>query len=169
VKTHKNDWADAEAIAEAVTRPMMRFVPVKAVEQQDLQAYHRARERVVKARTAFVNEIRGLASEYGIVLPQGVTTCRHTCMATLEAERTKVTSLSTALFVQLFEAFCALEKRLASYTAKIEALGVVYPVCQRLMTIPRIGSLTATALVAAVSVAAVSDVNHRKNGRLFAA
>ncbi|HEX8936257.1 MAG TPA: IS110 family transposase, partial [Pseudonocardiaceae bacterium] len=67
VKSHKNDPADAEAICEAVTRPTMRFVPIKEVEQQDLQALHRARERVVKARTALVNEIRGLLGEYGIV------------------------------------------------------------------------------------------------------
>jgi transposase len=70
VKSHKNDPADAEAICEAVTRPTMRFVPIKEVEQQDLQSLHRARERVVKARTALVNEIRGLLAEYGIVLPQ---------------------------------------------------------------------------------------------------
>jgi hypothetical protein len=63
VKTNKNDWADTEAICEAVTRPTMRFVPIKEVEQQDLQSLHRARERVVKARTALVNEIRGLAME----------------------------------------------------------------------------------------------------------
>jgi len=60
VKSHKNDPADAEAICEAVTRPTMRFVPIKEIDQQDLQALHRARERVVKARTALVNEIRGL-------------------------------------------------------------------------------------------------------------
>jgi transposase len=63
VKSHKHDPADAEAICEAVTRPTMRFVPIKEVEQQDLQALHRARERVVKARTALVNEIRGLLGE----------------------------------------------------------------------------------------------------------
>ena len=83
VKSNKHDPADAEA----VTRPTMRFVPIKEVDQQDLQSLHRARERVVKARTALVNEIRGLGSEYGIVLPQGVTTFRHMFMATLEAKR----------------------------------------------------------------------------------
>jgi len=68
VKTNKNDLRDAEAIAEAVTRPSMRFVPIKNVEQQDLQALHRVRERLMGARTALVNEIRGLLAEYGIVL-----------------------------------------------------------------------------------------------------
>src|SRR4030095_12479656 len=70
VKANKNDPADAEAICEAVTRPTMRFVPIKEVEQQDLQAFHRPRARVSKARTALVNEIRGLGSEYGFVLAQ---------------------------------------------------------------------------------------------------
>jgi transposase len=164
VKSNKTDPADAEAICEAVTRPTMRFVPVKEVDQQDFQAFHRARARVVKARTALVNEIRGLLAEYGIVLPQSVTKFRHTFLATLEAERAKLTPLSTELFGQLYDEFGALEKRLAYYTAKIEAIGAAHPVCQRLMTIPGIGPLTATALVAAVSNASAF-----KNGRQFAA
>src|SRR5215217_2372369 len=117
VKSNKNDPADAEAICEAVTRPTMRFVPVKEIDQQDLQALHRARERVVKARTALVNEIRGLLAEYGIVLPPSVTKFRHTFLAPLEAERAKLTALSQELFGHLDEEFCALEKRLAYYTA----------------------------------------------------
>jgi transposase len=72
VKSPKNDARDAEAICEAVTRPTMHFVPIKRVEQQDLQALHRVRERLIKARTASVNEIRGLLSEYGMILPQEV-------------------------------------------------------------------------------------------------
>jgi transposase len=75
-KANKNDLRDAEAIAEAVTRPTMRFVPVKSVEQQDLQALHRVRERLMKARTALINETRGLLHEYGIVVPQGAATFR---------------------------------------------------------------------------------------------
>lgn len=69
VKSNKHDTVDAEAIAEAVTWPTMRFVPIKEVDQQDLQSFHRAREQVIKARTALVNEIRGLLGEYGVVLP----------------------------------------------------------------------------------------------------
>jgi transposase len=164
VKSNKNDPADAEAICEAVTRPTMRFVPIKEIEQQDLQALHRARERVVKARTALVNEIRGLLAEYGIVLPQSVTKFRHAFIATLEAEQTKLTPLSTEIFTQLYEEFGALEKRLAYYSAKLEAISAAHPVCQRLETIPGIGPLTATTLVAAVS-----DTSAFKNGRQFAA
>jgi transposase len=164
VKSNKNDTVDAEAIAEAVMRPTMRFVPIKGIEQQDLQSLHRARERVVKARTALVNEIRGLLGEYGIVLPQSVAKFRHTFLPTLEAERTKFTALSHALFEQLYDEFCVLEKRLAYYNEKLEAIGEAHPVCQRLRTVPGIGPLTATALVAAVS-----DASHFKNGRQFAA
>ena len=164
VKSNKNDPADAEAICEAVTRPTMRFVPLKERDQHDLQALHRARERVVKARTALVNEIRGLVAEYGIVLPQSVTKFRSGFLATLEAERAKLTALSQELFGQLYEAFCALEKRLAYYTEKLEAISAAHPVCQRLETIPGIGPLTATALIAAVS-----ETSAFKNGRQFAA
>jgi transposase len=164
VKSHKHDPADAEAICEAVTRPTRRFVPLKEVEQQDLQALHRARERVVKARTALVHAIRGLLGEYGIVLPQSGTKFRHTFMATLEAERAKLTALSQELFRQLYEEFCALEQRLAYDTEKLEALSAAHPVCQRLETLPGIGPLIATALVAAGS-----ETSAFKHGRQFAA
>jgi transposase len=164
VKSNKNDTVDAEAIAEAVTRPTMRFVPLKGMAQQDLQSLHRARERVVKARTALVNEIRGLLGEYGVVLPQSVAQFRQTFLPTLEAEQAKFTPLSQELFAQLYDEFCTLEKRLAYYNEKLAALGDAHPVCQRLRTIPGVGPLTATALVAAVS-----DASHFKNGRQFAA
>jgi transposase len=164
VKSNKNDPADAEAICEAVTRPTMRFVPIKTVDQQDLQALHRVRERVVKARTAVVNEIRGLLSEYGIVLPQSVAKFRRTFTATLEAERAKLTALGWELFEQLYDEFCALDKRLTAYNDKMAAIGAAHPVCQRLLTIPGVGPLTATALVAAVS-----EATQFKNGRQFAA
>ena len=71
VKGSKNDAAGAEGIYEAAMRPTMRFVPVKSIEQQDLQSLHRARERVVCARTALINHMRGLLAEYGVILPQG--------------------------------------------------------------------------------------------------
>src|SRR5688500_5856909 len=93
VKTNKHDMADAEAIGEAVTRPTMRFVPIKELTQQDLQALPRVRERLVKARTALINEIRGVLSEYGIILPQGVTKFRQVLLPMLEKEQAKLTTL----------------------------------------------------------------------------
>ena len=164
VKSHTNDMRDAEAIAEAVTRPSMRFVPVKEVAQQDIQALHRVRERLVTARTALVNEMRGLLAEYGIVLPQGLAKFRQALVGTLEAEQTKLTPLGQELFHKLFDELGRLEAALASYQEKLEALAHTHPVCQRLLTIPGIGPLTATVLMAAVG-----DAQVFKNGRQFAA
>jgi transposase len=164
VKSNKNDSRDAEAIAEAVTRPTMRFVPVKDVDQQDIQALHRVRERLMGERTALVNEVHGLLHEYGIVMPKGVAKFRQAVVGTLEAEQDKLTPLSQEMFWKLVEEFGALEKQLAYYQEKLEALATTHPECQRLMTIPGIGPLSATALVAAVS-----DASAFKNGRQFAA
>jgi transposase len=164
VKSNKNDMRDAEAIAEAVTRPTMRFVPTKDVEQQDIQALHRVRERLIGERTALVNEVHGLMHEYGIVLPKGVAKFRQAVVDTLESEKEKLTALSQEMFWKVVEEFVALEKQLAYYQAKLEALATSHPECQRLMTIPGIGPLTATALVAAVG-----NMGVFKNGRQFAA
>ena len=164
VKSNKNDRRDAEAIAEAVTRPTMRFVPIKDVEQQDIQALHRVRERLIGERTALVNEVHGLMHEYGIVLPKGVAKFRQAVVDKLESEKDKLTALSQEMFWKLVEEFAALEEQLAYYQEKLEALATTHPECQRLMTIPGIGPITATALVAAVG-----DVGVFKNGRQFAA
>ena len=108
VKSPKHDGRDAEAICEAVTRPTMRFVPIKRIEQQDLQALHRIRERLIKTRTALVNEIRGLLSEYGIVLPQSIAKFRALIVEKLEDNQAKLTALSTEVFQRLSEEFLAL-------------------------------------------------------------
>src|SRR4029450_4954238 len=151
VKSNKNDMRDTEAIGAGVTRPTMRFVPTKEVDQQDIQALHRVRERLIGARTALVNEIHGLLHEYGIVVPTGVAKFRQTVVGKLEADKAKLTPLSQEMFGKLIDEFAALEKQLAYYQEKLEALATTHPECQRLMTIPGIGPLTATALVAAVS------------------
>jgi transposase len=164
VKSPKNDARDAEAICEAVTRPTMRFVPIKRVEQQDLQALHRIRERLITARTALVNEIRGLLNEYGIVLPQSLAKFRALIVDKLEADQAKLTALSTEVFWHLYDEFLAVEKRLAYYDEKLAAIGQAHPECQRLQTIPGIGPVSATALIAAIG-----DVTQFKNGRQLAA
>jgi transposase len=142
VKSPKNDARDAEAICDAVTRPTMRFVPIKQLEQHDLQALHRVREQLVKARTALVNEIRGLLSEYGIILPQSITKFRTSVVRQLEDERAKLTSVSTEVFWHLYGAFLALEQRVAYDNEKLYALARAHPVCQRV----RVGGETGTAL-----------------------
>src|SRR6201982_2597303 len=164
VKSNKNDSRDAEAIAEAATRPTMRFVPIKDVAQQDLQAPHRVRERLMGERTALVNEVHGLLNEYGIVIPKGVSKFRQAVVGKLESEQDKLTPLSQEMFWKLVDEFAALEKQLTYYQEKLEALSTTHPECQRLMRIPGIGPLSATALVAAVS-----DASAFKNGRQFAA
>src|SRR5919106_2138900 len=164
VKANKNDMRDAEAIAEAVTRPTMRFVPIKDIDQQDIQALHRVRERLIGARTALINEVHGLMQEYGIVIPTGVSKFRQAVVEKLETEKDKLTPLSQEMFWKLIKEFAALEERIAAYQEQLETLAKLHPECQRLMTIPGIGPITATALIAAVG-----DMGVFKNGRQFAA
>src|ERR671929_1199603 len=115
VKTNKNDSRDAEAIAEAVTRPTMRFVPIQDVAQQDIQALHRVRERLMGERTALVHEVHGLLHEYGIVIPTGVSKFRQAVGSKREAEKDKLTPLSQEMLWKLVEEFTALEAQLAYY------------------------------------------------------
>jgi len=142
VKSNQHDMADAEAIGEAVTRPTMRFVTIKEVAQQDLQALHRIRERLVKARTALIHEMRGLLGEYGIVLPKGIAQFRQALLSTLTQEQAKLTELSRNVFRQLHEEWLALEQRLAYDHAQLDAICQADPACRRLLTIPGVGPLT---------------------------
>ena len=163
-KANKNASRDAEAIAEAVTRPTRRFVPLKDVAQQDLQALQRVRERLSGARTALVHEVHGLLHEYGIVIPKGVAKFRQAVVGKLESDKDKLTPLSQELFWKLVDEFALLEKPLASYQEKLAIVATTHPECQRLMTMPGVGPLTATALVAALS-----DASACKHGRQCAA
>jgi transposase len=164
VKSNKNDVVDAEAITEAAQRPTMRFVPVKTTQQQDIQAVHRVRERLVKNRTALVNQCRGLLLENGIAIRQG----RHHLQRQLPDI---VENLSGALSALLVELLRALSEELAGLTQRIEALDRrleeisrdIEP-CARLLSIPGVGYLTATAMFAAVGNGA-----EFKNGRHLAA
>jgi len=123
VKSPQNDACDAEALCEAVTRPTMRVVPITRVEPQDLQALQRIRERLIKARTALVNEIRGLLNEYGIVLPQSIARFRALIVDKLEDDQAKLTALGTEVFWHLYDEFLAVEKRLAYDDEKLVAIG----------------------------------------------
>ncbi len=139
VKSNTNDSRDAEAIAEAVTRPTMRCVPAKDVEQQDIQALHRVRERLIGERTALVHAVHGLMQEYGIVIPKGVSKFRQAVVGKLAAEKDKLTPLSQEMLWQLVEECATLGKQLAYDQEQLEALATTHPECQRLMTIPGIG------------------------------
>jgi transposase len=160
----KHHTRDAEAIGEAVPRPTMRVVPIKQLGPRDLQALHRVRERPVRAHTALVNEVRGLLSEDGMILPQGMVKFRPSVVRQLEDEQAKLTSLRPETVRHLYNEFLALEQRVASYHEKLQALARAHPVCQRVQAIPGIGPLTATAILAAVP-----DATHVKNGRQLAA
>lgn len=150
VKSNKNDAHDAEAIVEAAQRPNMRFVAVKSVEQQDALCLHRVRERLIRGRTALVNEIRGLLHEYGVVVPQGIKKLRSALPEILEQDDNQLSDLGRKLFSQLYLELCGFDKRVEIYNAKIEAQSKSSEVCQKIMKIPGVGPLTATAIVASV-------------------
>jgi transposase len=164
VNANKTDLRDAEAMAEAVTRPTMRVVAVKSVAPQDVQALHRVRERLMQARTALINEMRGRLHEDGMIVPQGAAALRTHVLAKVATEDAKLTPQSLGLFRRLREELDALEARVATSDAPLAQVAQTPPVCPRLMTIPGLGELTATALVAAVS-----DAAQFTNGRQFAA
>jgi transposase len=142
----------------------MRFVPVKSIEQQDILALHRVRERLVKARTALANELRGLMTEYGVVLPKGIDLLARRCAEVLLKQTTLFTNMARQTFYELLDEIHALDERIDRYDKKLETLSRTHPVCQRLMTVPGVGPITASAVVAAVG-----DASAFKNGRQFSA
>ena len=164
VKGAKNDARDAEAICEAALRPHMRFVPLKGQEQLDIQALHRAREQLVRWRTALINQTRGLLAEYGVVLPQGAWRFRREVAAVLDAPSSELTALATELFRSRLDQLRELEARLATLDRRLVALCRGSEVCRRLAALPGVGPIIATALVAAVG-----DARQCRCGRDLAA
>jgi transposase len=164
VKGNKNDYNDAEAIAEAGQRPTMRYVPIKTVEQQDIQNLHRQRERIKKDRNALVNQTRGLLAEYGVVINKGVPAVRHHLPLILEDAENGLTTLSRELFAELLEELRVLDERFTYCGRRINALNQTNDVCQRLDEILGIGPITASA-----TYAAAGDGKEFVNGRHFSA
>ena len=150
VKTNKNDYIDAEAIAEAVGRPRMRFVPIKSDEQLDMQSMHRARERWVRNRTALLNQIRGLLLERGITIRKGPRQAEEALPTILEDAETNLTGMMRQLLGRLTSELKQLEVQIAEIDAIIAGKADDQEACQRLMAIPGIGPITATAIVSAV-------------------
>ena len=150
VKTNKSDYIDAEAIAEAVGRPTMRFVPIKTDDQLDLQSLHRVRERWVMRRTAVVNQIRGLLLERGITLRKGGCNLDAALPGILEDGTSKLSGGVRLLLAQLKLELDQLAIRLQEADALVQKTAQESEVCRRLDAIPGIGPLTATALVAAI-------------------
>lgn len=164
VKSNKNDANDAQAICEAVSRPSMRFVAVKTVEQQAVLSLHRAREGFVKQRSATANQIRGLLAEFGLVLPQGI---RHV-PARVPALLEQATERLAGPFIELIHTLVGHLRHLDEHVKAIEREILRWhrmdPVSTRLEQIPGIGPITASALAASVG-----DPTLFKNGRQLAA
>jgi transposase len=144
-KSNKNDFIDAEAIAEAVTRQNMRFVPIKTDDQLDLQALHRVRDRLVSRRTALINQIRGFLLERGIVFRKGPAYLRR-------------------LLSDLWQEWKQLQADIEAISEEMEQISVSDAACQRLREIPGVGPLVATA-----TVAAIGNGTAFRRGREFAA
>lgn len=150
VKSGKNDANDAEAICEAVSRPNMRFVSVKTVEQQVMQAEHRIRARLIKARTALSNEIRGLLAELGIVVPASLWKLRRALPEILEDGENGLPESFRSLLSQLGDELRALDGNITEYDARIAQAAREDDRIKRLLEIEGIGPVVASALVAAV-------------------
>lgn len=164
LKTNKNDFNDAEAICEAASRPTMRYVSSKTMEQQDIQLLHRIRQRQVQQRTALVNQIRGQLLEYGIAIPKGINQVRSQLAGILEDAENELTPRARFLFDALRQELSVLDNRIKQADNQVTQLSNEHPDCQRLMAIPGIGPMTATALVSAIG-----DANNFKNGRELSA
>ena len=164
LRRQKNDAADAEAICEAVTRPTMRFVPIKSAERQGVLVLHRTRELLVRQRTMLINAIRGHCAEFGIIAPQGARRASELVEHVRQAQAVELPELARSALLQLagqLDALAAeihgLERRLLAWHRQDQA-------SQRLATIPGVGIITATALAAAVT-----DPGLFRSGREFAA
>jgi transposase len=162
VRGAKNDAVDAEAIFGAASRPTMRLVPVKTIAQQDVQALHRIRERLVGARTALINQTRGLLAEYGIVLPKGPA--RLAAEGPNSVAGADLSDLAREVFAALVNQLRDLETRIEALDQRLAAICRKDDACRRLAALPGVGPVIATALVASVD-----DGRHFSSGRQLAA
>ncbi len=163
VKNNKNDARDAEAISEAVTRPTMRFVPIKTAEQQNLIALHTMRSQVVSRRTQVSNCLRGLLAEQGIICAQGHAALRR-CLMDILAGDLKAFQAIPFWMSDLHAELMSLDDRVKAYDAELKRNSAVSEVAQRLLTIPGVGQVTAGAIEAKIGGA-----NCFKSGRDMAA
>ena len=150
LKGQKNDYNDAEAIAEAALRPNLRLVKEKSQDQLDLQACHRVRSRLVSRRTATINQIRAFLIEQGIAVRAGARALRNSLFAILENRKDEISPRTAKLILGLYEDWCHLDERIESVTEEIESLGKAEAKCQRLISVPGVGPLISTGIVAAI-------------------
>lgn len=164
VKSNKNDAADAEACCEAVQRPGMRFVPTKTVEQQAAIALHRIRDHLVRQRTGTINALRGNLAEYGIVAPVMRTGLKQLFELVMDEEDPSIPADLKPLLKMLIEEIQAVDSRIAELDRRMKDVARASEACRRLIEVPGIGPLIATAVVAAVD-----DDQRFTSGRHFAA
>lgn len=164
VKRGKSDAIDAEAICEAVTRPTMRFVAVKSEEQQGILFLHRARDMVVRQRTQLSNMLRGLLGEFGIVIAQGIGSAIKFAKAVLDGDRPNIPEIAVDVLVNLSNQMVALHLRILWYEKRMRLEARKDPRVMLLRTIPGVGPITASAIVATAG-----DGHQFRNGREFAA
>jgi transposase len=150
VKSNKNDARDAEAICEAMSRPGMRFVTVKTVAQQDIQATHRIRAELIRQRTAKANQVRGLMAEYGLVAPKHLSSLRAAIPCWLEDAENGLTGDFRTLLHGVWEDLRALDDRVGEMDQVIKRLAENHEDCVRLQQLRGIGPMTSTAMVATV-------------------
>jgi transposase len=149
-KGQKNDFRDAEAIAEAVQRPTMKFVATKTAEQLDLQALHRVRERLVSQRTGIINQIRAFLLERGIAVRQGRLFLRAALPHLLAAPPEIVSPRMLHLIEDLAGDWRRLDERIQTLSDEIEAIARRDVGCERLMSVPGVGPIVSSAMVAAI-------------------
>ncbi|KQN85144.1 transposase, partial [Sphingomonas sp. Leaf67] len=164
VKRGKTDAADAEAICEAVTRPTMRFVPVKSPEQQAALSMHRARDLLVKQRTQLVNMVRALLAEFGINIPQGIRLALEMARKIIDGEAPPVPREAAKIAGRLSQQALDTHAQLREIDLDLLAWQRTNDTARRLMSIPGIGPIGATALAASVT-----DASQFRSGREFAA
>jgi transposase len=164
VRRQKNDGNDAEAICTAARQPHIPFVPKKTVEQQDIQALHRARQRMVNHRTAVVSQIRGLLLDRGFAMAKSITRARRLVPEILADTTNELTALAREAISELYDLFRDLDRRIASFDKKIDRIFLESEPCRRIATIKGVGPKTATAIIAAIG-----DGSEFKNGRHLAA
>jgi transposase len=157
VKGQKNDYNDAEGIAEAAMRPNLTTVAEKSQEQLDLQALHRVRSRLVSRRTATINQIRAFLIEQGIAVRTGARALRNSLFAILKNRESEISQRMTSIIVGLYEDWLSLDKRIESVTLEIEKISEVETNCERLMSVPGIGPMISTATVAAIGTGEAFD------------
>jgi len=150
VKRGKSDAADAEAICEAVTRPTMRFVETKSPEQQAILSLHRARDLIVRQRTQTINMLRSLLAEFGIVFAQGVGHAIQFAKRVIEGHTPELPQVALDVIIDLSEQLVSLHTRINWYGRRMTAAAKLEPRIALLQTIPGIGPITASAVVATV-------------------